>query len=58
VAAKRKFHGPITELRTPSGVLSITSMNQLIHGKSFSLSARQICTMFHNIFPLLEAMNS
>ena len=57
-AAKRKLHGPITELRTPSGVLSITSMNQLIHGKSFSLSARQICTMFHNIFPLLEAMNS
>jgi hypothetical protein len=48
----------MAELATPDGILSVTSMNQLVHSPSFSVSEGHISTVFGNIFPLLEAMNS
>lgn len=57
VISSKKIHGAITELTKPSGVLSVISMNQLVHNPSFSITTSDICTVFGNVFPLLEAMN-
>lgn len=54
----KKIHGAMTELGKHHGVLSVTSLNQLIHNPSFSVTASDICTIFGNLFPLLEEMNS
>lgn len=56
-AMLKTLHGAMTELARSDGILSVTSMNQLVHNPSFSVTARDICTLFGNIFPLLEAMN-
>ena len=56
-AVVKALHGAMTELGKPQGILSVTSMNQLIHNPSFSVTASDISTLFGNIFPLLEAMN-
>lgn len=53
----RVLHGAIVELSKEEGLLSVTSMNQLVHNPSFSLTTGDISTMFGNIFPLLVAMN-
>lgn len=53
----RRLHGATTELAKPDGLLSVTSMNQLVHNPLFSITPGDICTLFGNIFPLLEAMN-
>jgi hypothetical protein len=53
----RDLHGAITVLATPSSLLSVTSMNQLVHNSVFSVSKNDICSLFRNIFPFLEAMN-
>lgn len=53
----KTLHGALTELAKQDGVLSVTSMNQLVHNPKFSITASDICTLFGNIFPLLEAMN-
>ncbi|WP_417377696.1 hypothetical protein [Gimesia sp.] len=55
---KKALHGAITELNTPEGFLSVTSMNQLVHSPTFTINESHICTVFSNIFPLLEAMNT
>ena len=57
-ARTKALHGAMTELGKPTGFLSVTSMNQLIHNPKFSVSDRDISVLFGNIFPLLEAMNS
>ena len=57
-AAVRRLHGAISDLNTPEGILSVTSMNQLVHHPTFSLTGQHICTVFHNVFPLLQAMNA
>lgn len=54
---EKELHGALTEITKQEGILSVTSMNQLIHGTTFSIPASDICTIFGNIFPLLEAMN-
>ena len=54
---QKELHGAITELAKKDGILSITSMNQLVHNPFFSIQSGDICILFHNIFPLLEAMN-
>ena len=54
---KRLLHGAMAELAKPNGFLSATSMNQLIHNPQFAIDEDQICNLFFNIFPLLEAMN-
>lgn len=56
-AIVKTLHGAMTELGKPQGILSVTSMNQLVHNPSFSVTASDISTLFGNIFPLLEAMN-
>jgi hypothetical protein len=56
-AAQKELHGAIAELAKPSGFLSVTSMNQLVHNPRFSVDETHISTLFNNIFPLLEAMN-
>jgi hypothetical protein len=54
----KALHGAITELAKPEGILSVTSMNQLVHNQKFSVQAGDIAGLFGNVFPLLEAMNS
>lgn len=51
------LHGAIAEIGKKEGLLSATSMNQLVHNLSFSISPNDICILFGNIFPLLEEMN-
>jgi hypothetical protein len=54
---QRLLHGPMAELAKPTGFLSVTSMNQLVHNTRFSVDETHISTLFFNIFPLLEMMN-
>ena len=54
----KKLHGALAVMATPDGFLSVTSMNQLVHNTKFSVDETHICTLFGNIFPLLEEMNS
>lgn len=51
------LHGPSTEIQRRDGILSLTSMNQLVHNPSFTILPSDIPTLFSNIFPLLEQMN-
>ena len=53
----KKLHGALTEISKPSGVLSVTSMNQLVHSTAFSIAPNDICILFGNIYPLLVSMN-
>ena len=53
----KTLHGAMTELAKSEGLLSVTSMNQLVHNPKFSVDASHICNLFANVFPLLEAMN-
>lgn len=53
----KALHGATTELAKPEGLLSVTSMNQLVHKPSFSIQPNDICTLFGNVFPLLRAMS-
>ena len=55
--ASKKLHGAMTELANPHSILSVKSLNQLMHGANFSISENHIAVTFHNVFPLLEAMN-
>jgi hypothetical protein len=54
---KRVLHGAITELGNSASILSVTSMNQLVHNPKFSINESHISALFGNIFPLLEEMN-
>jgi hypothetical protein len=54
----RALHGAMTDLGNANGLLSVTSMNQLVHHPKFVVDGRSVSTVFANIFPLLEAMNS
>lgn len=53
----KALHGANTELSRQSGLLSVTSMNQLVHNPTFSIAPHDICTLFNNVYPLLEEMN-
>jgi hypothetical protein len=54
----KTLHGATTELAKKDGILSVTSLNQLIHNPTFSVSPSDISLLFGNIFPLLKEMNS
>lgn len=54
----KELHGAMTELGKANGLLSVTSMNQLIHSTSFVIDETHICTVFSNVFPLLREMNN
>lgn len=51
------LHGAMTEIGKSEGLLSVTSMNNLVHNPLFSIAPSDICILFGNIYPLLEAMN-
>jgi hypothetical protein len=51
------LHGAIAELGRTDGLLSVTSMNQLVHNPNFSVTSNDICNLFGNIYPLIEEMN-
>lgn len=51
------LHGAMTEISKSDGILSVTSMNQLVHNPSFSVVSSDICAIFSNVYPLLEEMN-
>jgi len=53
----RALHGAMTELGNPEGLLSVTSLNQLVHNPSFSIAPGDVAIRFGNVFPLLEEMN-
>ena len=54
---QRVLHGAMTDLGNPASILSVTSMNQLVHNPKFSINESHISALFGNIFPLLEEMN-
>ncbi|MEM1223290.1 MAG: hypothetical protein AAGH40_11045 [Verrucomicrobiota bacterium] len=54
----KELHGAMTELAKANGLLSVTSLNQLVHHPSFSVTPSDISITFTNLFPLLEEMNS
>jgi hypothetical protein len=56
-AMTRLLHGPGTELGRNDGILSITSLNQLVHNPTFSIKSSDIPTAFATVYPLLELMN-
>jgi hypothetical protein len=51
------LHGAMTEIARSEGLLSVTSMNQLVHNPNFNVTTTDVCVLFGNVFPLLEAMN-
>ncbi|MEJ7694975.1 hypothetical protein [Daejeonella sp.] len=53
----RVLHSAITELTKPQGILSVTSLNQLVHSPTFYISPSDLCILFGNVFPLLNLMN-
>ncbi|MGB7070107.1 MAG: hypothetical protein WBD22_11490 [Pyrinomonadaceae bacterium] len=53
----KALHGAMTELGKQEGMLSVTSMNQLVHNTKFSITPHDVATRFGNVFPLLQAMN-
>ena len=57
-AVRKRLHGASVELGKPDGILSVRSMNQLVHNQDFSIVPRDICIMFFNVFPLIEEMSS
>jgi hypothetical protein len=57
-AKLKELHGAITELAKPEGILSVTSMNQLVHNPRFSVTTSDLAVVAANIFPLLEAMSN
>lgn len=56
-AMVKVLHGAMTEIGRKDGILSVTSMNQLVHNPSFSVAPPDICTLFGNVYQLLESMN-
>lgn len=53
-----KAVGPaLSELGKKDGILSVESLNQLVHNPSHTITEPEICSTFHKVFPLLQAMN-
>ena len=53
----RDLHGAMTELKRSNSLFSITSLNQLVHSTTFTMTESHICSVFTNVFPMLEEMN-
>ncbi len=54
---KKELHGAMAELGNHEGLLSVTSMNQLVHNPNFLVSESEVSKLFWRVFVLLEAMN-
>lgn len=48
----------LSELNDSKSLISLTAMNQTVHSKTFSLDEHHVSRRFHNVFPLLELLNS
>ncbi len=57
IAKVKILHGAVLNITTPDRLLSVTSMNHLVHNPNFSFISNDICVLFGNIYPLLEALN-
>lgn len=57
VPLQRVLHGAMAELKDSHSVLSVTSMNQLVHNPKFTVDETHISNVFGNVFPLLEQLN-
>lgn len=57
IAKVKELHGAMAELANSEGLLSVTSMNQLVHNPNFLVSGPEISKLFWRVFPLLDAMN-
>jgi len=53
----KDLHGASVELGKTNGILSVTSLNQLVHHPTFVVTDKDISSLFSNIFPLLKALN-
>ena len=53
----KELHGAIVELATPDNLVSVTSMNQLVHHPFFAIPPKDIAVKFNNVFPLLVKLN-
>jgi hypothetical protein len=47
----------ISEIKNPHSVLSISTMNALVHSSTFTITPAHIIAGFHKIFPLLVELN-
>lgn len=56
--ATKSLHGAMTQLGKSDGLLSVTSMNQLVHNPKFSVLPGDVAGLFGNVYPLLAAMNN
>lgn len=56
-AMERVLHGAMIEIAVPEGILSVTSLNQLVHNPRYVINGTNVCNVFANVFPLLEEMN-
>jgi hypothetical protein len=50
--------GAEVELARDQGILSVNSLNQLVHNPKFGVKPSDIAISFMNAFPLLDAMNT
>lgn len=53
----KNLHGAMTELSKSNGILSVTSLNRLVHDPTFAVTPADVCVLFGNVYPLLEYMN-
>lgn len=56
-AKVKELHGAMIELGKRDSLLSVTSMNQLVHNPNFLVSGPEVSKLFWRVFPLLNAMN-
>jgi len=56
-AMQKWLHGAVTELKKKDSLLSVTSLNALVHSRAFVADGVGVSTIFNNVFPLLQAMN-
>jgi hypothetical protein len=56
--AKKELHGSMVELGDQNSILSVTSMNQLVHNPNYAIDGNRILTVFQNVFPLLFRLNA
>jgi hypothetical protein len=55
----KDLHGARTQLAQRDGLLSVTSMNALVHSAKFHApTAAELSTLFSSVFPLVVALNS
>lgn len=55
---RRILHGASAELTRSDSILSVTSMNQIVHDATFSVTPSDVISRFGNILPLLERLNA